>query len=100
MRATGIEVGRSRMSLRSCGLRVTRVRTTSEPHGHAVEVVRLRPLDLDRGELADAQRAAGGDIDGAVDLGRVALAATFRDGRADLVDQHLQAGADLALEAP
>jgi hypothetical protein len=47
------------MSLRSCGLRGwTAASGQLESHRGPVEVIRLGPLDLHRGELADAQRAA------------------------------------------
>ena len=78
---------------RSCGA------LRSEPHRRAVQVVCVGALDLDGGDLADPQRPAARHIDRAVDLRRVALAAALGDGRADLVDDHLLAGADLALEA-
>src|SRR5215472_9963536 len=71
-----------------------------KPDGGSVQVVGVGALDLHRGDLAHAQRPARRHIDGAVDLGRIALAAALGDARADLVDDHLLAGADLALEAP
>src|SRR5205807_9145272 len=52
----------------------------------------------DRSELADPQWAAARHMHRAVDLGRVAAAAALRHRRADCVDDHLLAGADLALE--
>src|SRR5262245_30380846 len=71
----------------------------SEPHGRAVQIVLIGALDLDGRDLAYPQRPAARDIDRAVDLRRVALAAAFGDGRTSLVDDHLLAGTDLALEA-
>ncbi len=65
----------------------------------AVQIVLVGALDLHRRDLADAQRAAARHIDRAVDLRRVALAAAFRDGRADFVDDDLLARADFGLEA-
>src|SRR5215470_11407194 len=66
----------------------------------AVQVVFVRALDLDGGDLAQPQRAAAGDMDRAVDLRRVAAGAAFGGGRAGsapachLVDDHLLAAAD------
>src|SRR5271168_4581661 len=71
----------------------------SEPHHCPVQIIRIGAFDLHRREFADPQRAARDDVDGAVDLRRVALAAALGDGGAELVDQHLLAGADPALEA-
>src|SRR5262249_11437424 len=64
----------------------------------SVEIVFVGALDLHRGDLADAQGAAACDVDGAVDLGRVALAAALRNSRADFINDHLLARADLGLE--
>src|SRR6266545_3499849 len=69
-----------------------------ESHGGPVQVVRVGALDPDRRDLADAQRPVRRHVDGAVDLGRIALAAALGDARADLVDDDLLARADLALE--
>src|SRR5262245_50084572 len=71
-----------------------------EPHHRPTQIIGLGALDLHRCEFADPQRAARGDVDGAVDLRRVALAAALGGGGADFVDQHLLAGADLAPQAP
>src|SRR6516165_4242827 len=73
-------------------------RASLKADGGAVQVVFVGALDLDGGDLADAQRAAAVDVDGAVDLGGVAFAAALGDGRADRVDEHLLAGSELALE--
>src|SRR5215471_11831338 len=70
----------------------------SEPHCGPVQIVLIRPVDPDRGNLPDTQRAARGNVDGAVDLRSVPLAATLGDRRPDLVDDDLLAGTNLALE--
>src|SRR5262249_33253946 len=79
------------------------------PHRRAVQVVFVRALDPDGGDLAQAQRAAARDMDSAVDLRRIAAGAALGCHRAggarlsaarNLVDDHLLAAADLALEAP
>src|SRR5215510_6555383 len=71
----------------------------SEPDRRAVQIVLIGALDLHGCDLADPQRPAARDIDRTIDLRRVALAAALGDGRANLVDDHLLAGANLALEA-
>ena len=57
-------------------------RVSSKPHRGPIEIIRLGALDLDGGEFADAERAARGDVDGAVDLRGIALAAALGDGAA------------------
>src|ERR1700733_2222571 len=64
-----------------------------------MQVVGIGALDLHRGDLADAQRTTARDIDRAIDLRRVALAAAFCNGWTDLVDNHAFTAADFALEA-
>src|ERR1700704_5970293 len=75
-----------------------------------MQVVFVRALDPHGRDLAQTQRAAACHIDRAVDLGCVASAAALGDRgacapirhsalpRVDLVDDHLLAGAHLALE--
>src|SRR5262249_31309592 len=71
-----------------------------EPDRGAVQVVVVGAFDLHGRDLADAQRTAAGDIDRAVDVGRVGAAASLGDARADFVDDHLLPRADLPLQAP
>src|SRR6185437_13339108 len=71
----------------------------SESDGRAVQIVRVGALDLHGRDLADAQRAVRRDVDGAVDVRCVALAAALGDTRANLVDDDLLTRADLALDA-
>ena len=56
---------------------VTRSLAPSEPRDAAVQVVLVGALDLRGDDLADAQRAAAGEIDRAVNLRRVGLGAAF-----------------------
>ena len=64
----------------------------------AVQVVFVRALDLHVRDLADPERPPARDIDAAVDLRRVGLAAALGDGRSDFVDDDLLPRADLALQ--
>src|SRR5580704_9838441 len=77
---------------------MTMTRRGSEPDRGAVQIIVVGALDLDRGDLADPQRTAARNIDGAVDLRRVAFAPALGHGRPDRIDDDLLAGADLALE--
>src|SRR4051812_44030576 len=70
----------------------------SKPRHGPVQVVFVGALDLGGDDVADAQRAAAGDVDVAVDLRRIRLGAALRNAGADFVDDHLLAGADLALQ--
>src|SRR5262245_54995408 len=92
----------------SCSAWLRWIGTRLIPHRRAVQVVFVRALDLDGGDLAQPQRAAAGHMDRAVDLGRVAARAALGRHRPDgarlsaarnLVDDHLLPAADLALEA-
>src|ERR1700687_124205 len=64
----------------------------------AVQIILIRALDFRRDDFTCAQRAAARDIDRAVDLGRVRLRTSPRNGGADLVDDDLLPGSDLALQ--
>src|SRR4029077_8750837 len=64
----------------------------------AVQIVVVGALDLHGCNFADAQRPMAGDVDRAVDLRRVGLAAALGNRRADLVDDDALAVADFALE--
>src|SRR5260221_9519494 len=63
-----------------------------------MKVVSVGALDLDGGEFADPQGPARHHMDGAINLGGIALAAAFGHRRADRVDDDLLAGADMAFE--
>src|SRR5437764_1593316 len=84
--------------IRSPGYRFAHPGYGSEPDRAAIHVVRIRALELHRGDLADAQRPPARHIDRAVDFRSVALASSLCDGRADLIDNHLLARADLGLQ--
>src|ERR1700722_14840196 len=64
----------------------------------AVQIVGVGALDLHRRDFADPQRPVARDIDRAVDLRRVRLAAALCDARADLIDDDALAIADFTLE--
>src|SRR5712691_1059990 len=72
--------------------------SASEPRDTAVEIVFVRALDFRGDDFAGSQRTTAGDIDRAVDPGRVGLGAAFRYGRTDFVDDDLLPRADLALQ--
>src|SRR5262249_18769467 len=71
-----------------------------EPDGCSVQIVLIGTLDLHARNFTNAQRPSARDIDRAVDLRRIALAAPLGDARAGRIDDHLLATADLALEPP
>ncbi len=64
-----------------------------------MQVVSVGALDLHGGEFAHPQRPARRHTDSAVDLRSVALAAALGPTGADLINDDLLAGADVALEA-
>src|SRR5260370_18370085 len=64
-----------------------------------MQVVSVGALDLHGGEFAHPQRPARRHMDSAVDLRSVALAAALGPTGADLINDDLLAGADVALEA-
>src|SRR5258708_16702322 len=64
-----------------------------------MQVVSVGALDLHGGEFAPPQRPARRHTDSAVDLRSVALAAALGPTGADLINDDLLAGADVALEA-
>src|SRR3954469_20085294 len=72
----------------------------SESDCCSVQVVLIRALDLHSRDLTHTQRPSARDIDRAIDLGRVALAAALRNAWANRIDDHLLATADLALKSP
>src|SRR5271163_1009388 len=62
------------------------------------QIVGVGAIDPDRHDVAGAQRPPGRDVDGAVDLRRVALGSAFRLNRAAFVDDDFEALADLGGE--
>jgi hypothetical protein len=64
-----------------------------------VEIVHVAIDDADFGKFADIQVMAIGDVHQAIDIGRIALRAGDGALLVDLVDQHLDAAVDHALEA-
>src|SRR5260370_32373534 len=64
-----------------------------------MQVVSVGALDLHGGEFAHPQRPARRHTDSAVDLRSVALAAALGPTGADLINDDLLAGVDVALEA-
>ena len=74
-------------------------RAASESDDATVQIVWVGPFDFGGDDLADAQRPAAGEVDRAVDLGRVCPGTTLRHGRSDFVDDDLLARTDLALQA-
>src|ERR1041385_3457921 len=73
-------------------------RGNSEANRSPVQIVFVGALNLNRSDLADAQGTVTGDIDGAVDLGRVGHRAAFGDAGTDFVDDDLLARADFTFE--
>src|SRR5262245_22466972 len=71
-----------------------------EPDCRSVQIILIGALDLHGRDLAHPQRPSARDIDRAVDLGCIALAAALGDARASRIDDHLLAGTDLALKPP
>ena len=65
-----------------------------------MKIIIVGTLDFHRGDLANAQRPAGFDMDDAVDLRCIALAAAFGRIPFHFVDYNGLAAADLALETP
>src|SRR5208282_2127399 len=62
------------------------------------QIVGVGAVDPDRHDVAGAQRPAGRDVDGAVDLRRIALGAALRLRRAAFVDDDFEALADFRRE--
>src|SRR6476660_5518337 len=75
------------------------LRVGLEPDSGPVKVVGVGALDLHSSNLADAERPMARDLDGAVDLGRIALGAALPTIRADLIDDHRLTRPDFAFEA-
>src|ERR1700738_18847 len=70
----------------------------SEAGNAAVQVVFVGALDFRGDDFTGSKRTAARQIHRAIDLRRVRLRASLRDGRADFVDDDPLPGADLALE--
>src|ERR1043165_8581349 len=69
-----------------------------ETYGGAVQIIGAGALDLDGGDLADLERPMRADVDGAVDLRRVAARAADGAAVLDLVDDHRLAPSHFLLE--
>src|SRR5262245_5020367 len=69
-----------------------------EPDGGPVKVVGIGAFEFNGREFADPHRAMPGYVDGAVDLGRVALGSALGALRTHVINNDLLAGADLAFE--
>src|SRR5215470_4720220 len=72
----------------------------SESYGGSVKVISVGALDLDRCDLAYAQRTTAGDMNHAIDLRRVACASAPGAGGRQLIDQNLDPLTHLPLETP